>query len=103
MEGWAVAKDEAKAVAYLRLAARRDHAARGRVTGVAGIIGGIGGAVGANQRSLGFGAPVPRVDGRCDDDRGGVLEDIADVHQHVDARKDEGVVLAWRREERDEE
>ena len=26
MEGWAVAKDEAKAVAYLRLAARRDHA-----------------------------------------------------------------------------
>ena len=26
MEGWAVARDEAKAVAYLRLAARRDHA-----------------------------------------------------------------------------
>ena len=26
MEGWAVAKDEAKAVAYLRLAARRGHA-----------------------------------------------------------------------------
>ena len=26
MEGWAVAKDEAKAVEYLRLAARRDHA-----------------------------------------------------------------------------